>query len=117
MEYYRSAGEAFGPLLERIDTTIVEVFERLEVTAEGVDWQAQGLRGPSSTWTYLVSDDVFRSGTFQALAHRPALGLWGVAVLGPLLFAWALAVHWRRWRRGAKEISAESPAPPADRCP
>ena len=22
----------------------------------GVDWEAAGLRGPSSTWTYLVSD-------------------------------------------------------------
>ncbi|HYG61356.1 MAG TPA: accessory Sec system translocase SecA2 [Thermoanaerobaculia bacterium] len=37
-EFCRAAGAAFETLPERIDETIVEFFERVEITADGVDW-------------------------------------------------------------------------------
>jgi hypothetical protein len=40
-------GAAFEALLDRIDDVIGETFERIEVTADGVDWwEREGLRPP-----------------------------------------------------------------------
>ena len=104
--YYRTAGAGFEALLDRIDDSIVEIFERITVTADGVDWEREGLRGPSSTWTYLVNDNVFGNNTFLTLANRPAFGLWAVLVCWWILIPWALVLHWRRWRQKRKETPA-----------
>jgi hypothetical protein len=95
--------ELIAELGERIDDEVVAAFERLEITADGIDWRAVGLRGPSSTWTYLVDDNVFAGNTFLGLANRPAIGLWGVLLLWPVLLVWGLAQHWRRRREPRDE--------------
>jgi preprotein translocase subunit SecA len=106
-EFYRAAGAAFETLQDRIDAGIAETFERVEITAEGVDWEREGLLGPSSTWTYLVNDNVFNGNTFLTLSVRASFGLWAVLVCWPLLLAWAAAKHWRRWRQ--RKSPAETP--------
>ncbi len=107
-EFYRTAGAGFEALLERIDETIVEVFERIEVTAEGVDWDREGLRGPSSTWTYLINDNIFGNNTFLTLANRPGFGLWAMLLCWWILVPWALVIRWRR-RQDKKRIEEEDP--------
>ena len=97
-EFYRAAGAGFEALLERIDGTIVETFERIEITADGVDWDREGLRGPSSTWTYLINDNVFGNNTFLTLANRPGFGLWAVLLCWWILVPWAMVLRWRRRR-------------------
>ncbi|HKI00356.1 MAG TPA: accessory Sec system translocase SecA2 [Thermoanaerobaculia bacterium] len=99
VEFCRTAGEALGALLTRIDDAIVETFERIEVTAAGVDWEREGLRGPSSTWTYLVNDNVFGGNTFLTMANRPAFGIWAVLLCWWIVVPWAAVLHWRRWRK------------------
>jgi preprotein translocase subunit SecA len=98
-ELHRTAQAAFTTLLTRIDDSIVEVFEAVEITQDGVDWEREGLRGPSSTWTYLVTDNVFGSNVFLTLANRPALGLGAVLACWWILIPWALVRHWQRWKR------------------
>ena len=110
-EYYRTAGTAFEALLDRIDDTIVEIFERIEITADGVDWEREGLRGPSSTWTYLINDNVFGNNTFLTLANRPSIGLWAVLVCWWILVPWALVLHWRRWRERRSAPEGDPPEP------
>jgi preprotein translocase subunit SecA len=100
-EFYRTAIRAFDRLAERIDDTIAEIFSSLEIAPDGVDWEGQGLRGPSATWTYLVSDNVFGDNLMRTLANNPSIGLWGVLLWSPLLFVWGLYLHWRRWRSRA----------------
>jgi preprotein translocase subunit SecA len=108
-EFYRAAEKAFENLLEQIDAGVVETFERVEITADGVDWEREGLLGPSSTWTYLVNDNVLTNNTFLTLSVRASFGLWAALVCWPLLLAWAAAQHWRRWReRKAPGEKAES---------
>ena len=97
-EFYRTADKAFDGLSARVDEAIVEAFEALPVSSNGIDWDAAGLRGPSSTWTYLVNDTAFGGNPFLTLATRHSVGLWATLLLGPLLFAWAAVLHWRRWR-------------------
>jgi preprotein translocase subunit SecA len=98
-EYWRSVAAAFDALLPRIEDTIVEIFERVEVTAGGVDWDREGLRGPSSTWTYLINDNVFGGNTFLTMANRASFGLWAMILCWWILIPWALVLRWQRWRQ------------------
>jgi preprotein translocase subunit SecA len=97
-EFYRTAIQAFERLVERIEEEIVDTFPQLEITADGVDWERHGLRGPSATWTYLVSDNVLGSNVLLTLANRPSLGL-GAIFAYPILFVWGLYLHWQRRRK------------------
>ena len=107
-EFYRTAGAAWPALLDRIDDAVVETFQRLEVGPAGaVDWEGTGLRGPSSTWTYLIDDNVFGGNTFLALSNRAGIALWAVLLTWPLLLVWGLFEHWRRRRRTGTAASAE----------
>jgi preprotein translocase subunit SecA len=95
-EFTRVAIAAFERLIENVEAEIVAAFATLTVTPDGVDWDAAGLRAPASTWTYLVSDQVFGPNVLRGLANRPSIGLWGTILLGPVLFAWGLYLHWKR---------------------
>jgi preprotein translocase subunit SecA len=109
VEFTRRAITGFDQLLERIDETVVEGFGAVEITREGVDWEAHGLRGPSATWTYLVSDSVFAPNLLRTLANHATFGLWATLLWSPLLFIWGLFLHWRRRRdrrRGAAGATA-----------
>ncbi len=97
-EFCRFAGNAFDQLLEHIDEEILQRFHSIQITAKGVDWQAEGLQGPSATWTYLVSDNLFANSLFQTLAVRPTFFL-GAIVMWPVLFGWALWQNVRNRRR------------------
>ena len=108
-EYWRAAAAAFDALLPRIDDTIVEIFERIAITADGVDWEREGLRGPSSTWTYLINDNVFGTNTFLTMANRASFGLWAMLLCWWILIPWALVLRWQRRRRGP---SPPAPLPP-----
>jgi preprotein translocase subunit SecA len=101
-EFFREAGEAFARLAEEIDREIVASFDRLRVGPEGVDWEAEGLSGPSATWTYLVSDAPFGSNPLRSLANRAGAAAIGAAVAAPVLFLWGLVLHWKRRRLKAE---------------
>ena len=62
-EFQRRAGQAYRELLKRIDDGIVAKFNTVVVTANGIDLEGEDLIGPSSTWTYMITDhpagDVF----------------------------------------------------------
>jgi preprotein translocase subunit SecA len=49
-------GGAFSEMQEQIEAEVVKYFNLVEITAEGVDLEREGLKGPSSTLTYLIDD-------------------------------------------------------------
>jgi preprotein translocase subunit SecA len=98
VEFHRRADTAFDRLSDDIDEEVAALFDRIQITAQGVDWEAEGVRGPSSTWTYLVQDNAYNSSPFLTMATRASLGLWAVLAAWPLLLVWGLAAHWKRWR-------------------
>ena len=100
-EFFRETGNAFQKLRDTIEDEIVETFEQIEITPAGVDWEKEGLQGPSATWTYLVSDDPFGSNAMLGLASRPGLAAFAALILGPLVFAWGLYLHWKRRKKKA----------------
>jgi preprotein translocase subunit SecA len=99
VEYYRAAGSEYERLEARIESSVIDTLRRIEVTPTGVDWEQEGLLGPSSTWTYLVNDSAYGDTTFLTLATRPGLGMWAVLACWWLLLPWAAAIHWKRWRQ------------------
>jgi len=101
-EFFRETGQAFQGLRESIDREIVETFEKIEITPEGVDWEKEGLQGPSSTWTYLVSDDPFGTNAMLGLASRSGFAAFASLTLGPLIFLWGLYLHWQRRKKKAE---------------
>ena len=71
----------------------------MTITRDGVDWDAEGLRAPSATWTYLVNDNVFGSNVVLELAVRPSIDGMSAIFLGPVLFVWALYQHWEKHKK------------------
>lgn len=56
-EYHLQAIEAFGSMLKELEQDIVERFYSAKVDEKGIDLEKEGLKLPSSTWTYLINDD------------------------------------------------------------
>jgi preprotein translocase subunit SecA len=100
-EFCREASDAFSSLAAGIEDDVVASFESLEVGDHGIDWRAQGLVGPSATWTYLVSDAPFGNNPMRGLANRAGFASLGAAAAAPVLFLWGLILHWQRRRRRA----------------
>jgi preprotein translocase subunit SecA len=55
-EYNKTAVTSFDNMLKDMGNEITETLGRVEITREGVDMEKEGLKGPSSTWTYIVDD-------------------------------------------------------------
>ena len=66
-EFNREAILAFGPLLDEVAAQSVETFRIAEITADGVDLDAIGLKRPTATWTYLVHENPFGTDIDRAL--------------------------------------------------
>src|SRR5262249_5613951 len=55
-EFQELIARAFRDLTVRIDEQVLASFLSAEITGDGMDLEKAGLRGPSSTWTYLIND-------------------------------------------------------------
>ena len=97
-EFHHQAGESFQALEDRIEDEVVRDFERIEITPEGVDWEREGLRGPSATWTYLVGENPFGASGLLSPAGRIGHGRRGHGAPW-LVLLHGLGVFWERRRR------------------
>jgi preprotein translocase subunit SecA len=100
-EFQKGAAASFMQMLQAIDARVVETFATLEITPDGIDFEKMGLRGPSSTWTYLVNEDPFTDRLAATLMSRRNIGFAAsAAATAPLLLLWALSRRLRRRERG-----------------
>jgi preprotein translocase subunit SecA len=93
-EFHKQIAETFRGLHQTIEDNIVETLATVEVTGKGIDLDKAGVRGPSSTWTYLVNDRVLSD--LQRMLSGPgssASGAIGILMTWPLLLAYWL---WQR---------------------
>jgi preprotein translocase subunit SecA len=93
-EFQKQIAEAFWKLRQTIEDRIVEAFTALKITDHGIDFDEAGLRGPSSTWTYLINDRAL-SDLHQILFGRGNYA----AAAGGLVMTWPLLAAWSVWRR------------------
>jgi preprotein translocase subunit SecA len=68
-EFRKQVTAAFLEMQTRIRSNIVRAFENLREKKHEIDLESTQLRGPSSTWTYLINDDQFGWG-IQMLSGR-----------------------------------------------
>jgi hypothetical protein len=91
---------AFTKTRAAVEERLLERFQSLTITQDGIDWDAVGLRGPSSTWTYLAHEDLSADPVASMLIGRRHVGFAvGAAMTGPLLLLWALRARFKRRRQ------------------
>ena len=107
-EFHKLVNAAFLELDQKIEEGVVQTFEKLVLQGDEFDLKAAGIRGPSSTWTYLISDNTF--GSWVGLLQGTNIGFTAVAAgyLGPLYVLLGL-LRRRRWRKNNPLEQAESP--------
>ena len=72
-EFHRTAIPEFRKMPDDISDRAVETFTTIEIGPDGVNLAADGLRRPTSTWTYMVHDNPFDTDAEQALQRVRAM--------------------------------------------
>ncbi|MGB7604998.1 MAG: hypothetical protein WBL93_05920, partial [Lutisporaceae bacterium] len=74
-EFNKLAVQTFDEMLKDIEKDIVSEFEAASITKAGIDLEKEGLKAPSSTWTYLINEnpDQFRNLSFLSDAVSNAV--------------------------------------------
>ena len=80
-EFQRQIIGAYASMMEGVRDEVVEAFGRLRAERGRIDLERIGLRGPASTWTYLVNDNPFASFWVSLIAPGNA----GASMAGALL--------------------------------
>jgi preprotein translocase subunit SecA len=83
-EFQKAAVAAFDGLEDRISGAVGETISALIARGGPVDLDAEGLRGPSSTWTYLVDDDQLDWGIALLKGGNIGFAAVSAAAFGPL---------------------------------
>jgi preprotein translocase subunit SecA len=83
---------AFRRVEERIDVAVLDTLAHVNVTRGALDLGPAGIKGPSSTWTYLVNDDPFRNQVFLKLIGPggTTIAIYSAALFGPLFLLWGI---------------------------
>jgi preprotein translocase subunit SecA len=92
-EFLRVASRAYAERLEELDERVAAHVAELEAAAEP-GLLLEQLRGPSSTWTYLVNDDQFERSVWLLSASQTGGLAVAAGLFGPLLTLWLLLRRW-----------------------
>ena len=99
-EFQRQIIGAYAAMMEGLRDEVVDAFGRLRAESGRIDLERIGLRGPASTWTYLVNDNPFASFWVSLIAPGTIGTSMAAAVLAvlywPVTAAVAAAVFLRR---------------------
>jgi preprotein translocase subunit SecA len=103
-EFHKIVDQEFQHLEQKIDDTILKTFESLPMTDKGVDLDDAGIRGPSSTWTYVITDNQF--GLWVGMIQGSNIGATAVAAAayGPLYIFLSLI---QRFYKKPKKINSD----------
>ncbi len=95
-EFQKEATDAFLDLERRIGEAVAGSVADLARRDGPIDLDAEGLKGPSSTWTYLVDDDQLGWGVELLKGTNVGFASAAAALYGPL---YVLAIVARRFRK------------------
>jgi preprotein translocase subunit SecA len=93
---------AYTTIDDAIDGAVLAALATVRVDGAALDLTDTGLKAPSSTWTYLVNDDPFKSriGAMLTSPGGATLAIYSAMFLGPLFVLWMLVD--RLFRRGSR---------------
>ncbi|HEY7442118.1 MAG TPA: accessory Sec system translocase SecA2 [Vicinamibacterales bacterium] len=83
---------AFSGIEDAIERGIIEALPRVRGDSGGIDLKGLDVKGPSSTWTYLVNDDPFKNqiGMMLTGPGRTSIAIYSAVMLMPLFLLWGL---------------------------
>ena len=101
--------------MTRFTDEVVDLYDRMEVEIDDalrdelaavrvddarIDLAGVGIKGPASTWTYVVNDNLFRDQIGRLLAGpgRTSVAIFAAVWLMPLMIAWGLVDRYLRKR-------------------
>ena len=98
-EFTTQVTTAFHRLIDTIEEDVMGALDRARASDGRIEVPGMDVRGPSSTWTYIVNDDPFRNqiGMMLTGPGRTSVAIYSALFLGPLLVLWAAVDRWR-WR-------------------
>jgi preprotein translocase subunit SecA len=90
----------FRQIDDQIDSAVLEALGTLSFSDGEIVMPEAVLRGPSSTWTYLVNDDPFRNqiGMMLTGPGKATFGIGAALMAMPLLVFWGLIDRWFKKR-------------------
>ncbi len=91
-EFQRQIIDAYAAMMEGLRDEVVETFMRLRAEHGTIDLDRAGLRGPTSTWTYLVNDNPLPSFGLQLIAPGNLAVAIATATLAVVYFPVTIAV-------------------------
>jgi preprotein translocase subunit SecA len=97
-EFLHEVVDSFREMQKRIDEDVVDTLRGATITEDGVDLEREGLRAPTSTWTYLINDDPFRDQLGIQLAGSTGFGAAAALYTGWILIPWGLYNRYLRRR-------------------
>jgi preprotein translocase subunit SecA len=98
-EFHKQIAEAFWKLQQTIEERTIETFAAAKVTKDGIALDEAVVRGPSSTWTYLINDRALTEVQQMLYGHGSApFAIAGVLTTWPFLAAWGVW-RWLKKRR------------------
>ncbi len=90
-EFIRMATETFLEIRPRIEAEVLSDFEEIACGRKGRAFDPDSLKGPSSTWTYLVNEDQFDWGMGLIKGGNIGFAALAAGTAGPLLMLWLFA--------------------------
>ena len=102
-EFHKAAADAFSEMAQRSERAVVKTLRELIKKPGPIDLQAEGLKGPSSTWTYLINEEQFGWGVELLKGKNIGFAVGAAAFWGPLFLFTLLMKRLRR-----RKIRAES---------
>jgi preprotein translocase subunit SecA len=101
-EFQKAATETFLGLESKIGDAIEASLRSLLARDGPIDLEAEGLKGPSSTWTYLVNEDQFGWGVELLKGTNIGFTAGAAAFYGPLFVLALFANRCKRKKDGVK---------------
>jgi preprotein translocase subunit SecA len=99
-EFHKAAADAFSEMAQRTERAIVSTLRELLKKPGPIDLQAEGLKGPSSTWTYLINEEQFGWGVELLKGKNIGFAAGAAAFWGPLFLFTLLMKRLRRRKKG-----------------
>lgn len=102
-EFQKLSVELFKKYSDRLEQELIRVFNNLPIKNKNFIPEEHGIKAPTATWTYLISDNSFEN--LLGLQLVGNIGLSSVAALtfGPLLGLYPLLLKWGKKKRKSEE--------------
>ena len=95
---------AFGRLTTALDEAVLSSLDGVRAQGGRVEIAGVDLKGPSSTWTYLVNDDPFREQVLLSLIGTggKAVAMYAAVVMPGLFLLWTIVERFAKRRAGRR---------------